>query len=106
MLPNLHKIFKDLQPYLSSSERCAEAFQNTYLVSYRCARNLSGMLCSKILTPSTNQRPKSTIPENETSPSNNTCPECGLQFKRPKNSQIIQNTENSLTSQQHLDSDL
>ena len=34
MLPNLHKIFKDLQPCLSSSERCDEAFPNTPLISY------------------------------------------------------------------------
>ena len=72
MLPNLHKIFKDLQPCLSSSERCAEAFPNTPLVSYRHARNLSDMLCSKRLPPSTNRRPTSTTPENDTSPSNNT----------------------------------
>ena len=84
MLPNLHKIFKDLQPCLSSSERCAEAFPNTPLVSYRRARNLSDMLCSKRLPPSTNRRPTSTTPENDTSPSNNTCPECGLQCKNPK----------------------
>ena len=40
MLPNLHKIFKDLQPCLSSSERCAEAFPDTPLISYRRAKKL------------------------------------------------------------------
>ena len=84
MLPNLHKIFEDLQPCLSSSERRAEAFPNTPLVSYRRSRNLSDMLCSKRLPPSTNRRPTSTTPENDTSPSNNTCPECGLQCKNRK----------------------
>ena len=84
MLPNLHKIFKDLQPFLSSSERCAEAFPNTPLVSYRRARNLSDMLCSRRLPPSTKRPSSSTTPENDTSASNNTCPECGLQCKNHK----------------------
>ena len=79
ILPNLHKIFKDLQPWLSSSESCAKAFPNTPLVSYRRARNLSDMLCGKRLPPSTSRCPTSTTLENDTSPSNNTCPECGLQ---------------------------
>ena len=82
--PYLHKIFKDLQPCLSSSERCTEAFLNAPLVSYLRTRNLSDMLCSKRLPPSTNRRSTSTTPENDTSPSNNTCPECGLQCKTLK----------------------
>ena len=40
MLPNLHKIFKDLQPCLGSSKRCAEAFPNTPLISYRRGKKL------------------------------------------------------------------
>ena len=88
MLPNLHKIFKDLQPCLSSSERCAEAFPNTPLISYRRERNLSDMFCSKLLPPSTNQSSTSTAPENDTTPSNNTCSECGSQCKNPKSLKI------------------
>ena len=97
MLPNLHKIFKDLQPCLSSSERCAEAFPNTPLVSYRRARNLSDMLCSNRLPPSTNRRPTSTTPENDTSPSNNTCPECGLQCKNRKGLKIHRSSKHKKT---------
>ena len=98
MLPNLHKIFKDLQPCLSSSERCAEAFPNTPLVSYRRARDLSDMLCSKRLPPSTNRCPTSTTPENDTSPSNNTCPECGLQCKNPKGLKIHRSSKHKKQS--------
>ena len=98
MLPNLHKIFKDLQPCLSSSERCAEAFQNTPLISYRRARNLSDMLCSKRLPPSTNRRPTSTTPENDTSLSENTCPECGLQCKNPKGLKIYRSSKHKKQS--------
>ena len=98
MLPNLHKIFKDLQPCLSSYERCAEALPNTSLVGYRRARNLSDMLCSKRPPPSTNQRPTSTTPENDTSPSNNTCPECGLQCKNPKGLKVHRSSKHEKQS--------
>ena len=108
MLPNLHKIFKDLQHFLSSSERCGDAFPNTPHISYRRARNLSDMLCSKRLPPSTNQCSISTTPENDTSPSDNTCPDCGLQCKNPKGLKIHRSSKhkNSITNQQHLDSGL
>ena len=66
------------------------------------------MFCSKLLPPPTNQSSTSATPENGTTPSNNTCPECGLQCKNPKGLKFTDhpNTKNSLTNQQLEDSGL
>ena len=57
MLPNIPKILHDSQPTLHASERCTLVFKNVPLVSYRRARNLSDMLCSKRIAPPESSNP-------------------------------------------------
>ena len=61
-------------------------------------KNLSDMLCSKRLPPSTNRHPTSTTSENDTSPSENTCPEYGLQCKNPKGLKIHRSSKHKKQS--------
>ena len=87
MLPNIPKILHEAHPILLASERCTEIFKNVPLVSYRRARNLSDILCSKRLASPKNHNPtpfQSRQNNNDNPPPNtNQCPECGL---KPKNS--------------------
>ena len=59
MLPNIPKILHDSQSILHASERCTKVFKNVPLVSYKRARKLSDMLCSKHIAPpeSSNSNP-------------------------------------------------
>ena len=57
MLQNIPKILHDSQPILHASERRTQVFKNVPLVSYRQARNLSDMLCSKHIAPPESSNP-------------------------------------------------
>ena len=79
MLPNIPKILREAHPILHASERCTEIFKNVPLVSYRRARSLSDILCSKRLTSPEphNPIPSQTCQNNNDNPPPNTnqCPE-------------------------------
>ena len=57
MLPNIPKILHKAHPILHASERCTEIFKNVPLVSYRRARNLSDIFCSKRLASPKSNNP-------------------------------------------------
>ena len=88
MLSNVPKILDEAHPILHASERRTEVFKNVPLVSYRRARNLSDILCSKRLASSKshNPIPFQTCQNNNDNPPHNTnqCPECDLKLKNSK----------------------
>ena len=113
-LPSLPKILKESQSILHSSECCATVFPEVPLVNYRRSRNLSDMLCSRLLAPNPTTKPnrdtdssssnhhqsnKSTDPnkDNKSDESNNgnECPECGRTFKNPKVLQIHRSSKHN-----------
>ena len=97
MLPNIPKILHEAHPILHASERCTEIFKNVHLVSYRRARKLSDILCSKRLASpkSHNPIPSQTCHNNDDNPPPNTnqCPECGLKLKNSKGLKIHQSSK-------------
>ena len=97
MLPNIPKILHEAHPILHASERYTEIFKNVPLVSYRRARNLSDMLCSKRLASpkSHNPIPPQTCQNNNNDlpPNTNQCPECGLKLKNSKGLKIHQSSK-------------
>ena len=97
MLPNIPKIPYDARSILHASERCTKVFKNVPLVSYRRARNLSDMLCSKRIAPpeSSNSNPAPVHQTNSGNPPANTnqCPECGLKLKNQKGLKIHQSSK-------------
>ena len=72
-------------------------FKNVPLVSYRRARNLSDMLCSKRIAPpeSSNSNPAPVHQTNSGNPPANTnqCLECGLKLKNQKGLKIHQSSK-------------
>ena len=84
MIPNMLKKLHEARPILRASERCNEIFKNVPLVSYRRARNLSDILCSKRLASpkSHNPTPSQTCQNNNDNPPANTnqCLECGMKL--------------------------
>ena len=94
MLPNIPKVLHDSQSILHASERCTKVFKNLPLVSYRRARNLSDMFCSKRIAPpeSSNSNPAPGHQTNSGNPPANTnkCPEFGLILKNQKGLKIHQ----------------
>ena len=87
MLPNIPKILNESQTILHASERCTEVFPNVPLVSYRRARNLSDMLCSRRIAQPVN----STTLQHYIKPhisNNNQCPQCGIILKNDKGLKI------------------
>ena len=97
MLTNIPKILHEAHPILHAWERCTEIFKNVPLVSYRRARNLSDIRCSKRLASpeSHNPIPSQTCQNNNDNPPPNTnqCPECGLKPKNSKGLKIHQSSK-------------
>ena len=94
MLPNIPEILHDAHPILHASKRCTEVFKNVPLVSYRRARNVSDILCSKRLASPKSPNPTScqTCQNNNDNPPPNTnqCTECDLNLKNSKGLKIHQ----------------
>ena len=97
MLPNMPKILHDAQPILHASERWTQVFKNVPLVSYRQARNLGDMLCSKPIIPPEYSNPNPAAVHQTNSgnlPANtNRCPECSLKLKNQKGLKIHQSSK-------------
>ena len=94
MLPNIPKILHDSEPILDASEKCIQVFKNVPLVSYRRARNLIDILCSKRIAPPESSNPN-LAPFHQTNSGNplantNQCPECDLKLKNQKGLKIHQ----------------
>ena len=57
-LPNIHKVLRQKQPILHSTERLHEIFKETPVVAYRRSPNLPGLLVrAKLKNPSTASQP-------------------------------------------------